>query len=80
MKLVPQKARMLLDCCEESMIDFPEKAHYRPEEVAEYFGLSLSIIYRWIAEGKVEAIKPAGGRVIRISCDEIEKMKIPAID
>ena len=62
------------------MKELPEKLHYRPDEVAEYFSIKLSSLYQWIAEGKVKAIRPAGQRAVRISKEEIDRMKVPAIE
>jgi excisionase family DNA binding protein len=61
------------------MKELPEKAHYRPDEVADYFDIPKSTLYQWIAEGKVDALKIAGQRVLRISKDEVERMKVEAI-
>lgn len=35
--------------------DLPERMLLRPEEVAEYFAVSGSTVYRWIDEGDLEA-------------------------
>jgi excisionase family DNA binding protein len=62
------------------MKELPDKAHYRPDEVAEYFDIKLSTLYQWIAEGKVNGLKVAGMRCVRITREEIEKMKRPVIE
>ncbi len=62
------------------MKELPEKAHYRPDEVADYFSINLSSLYQWIAEGKVKAIRPAGQRAVRIPREEVNRMKVPAIE
>jgi excisionase family DNA binding protein len=61
------------------MKELPEKAHYRPDEVADYFDIPSSTLYQWIQEGKVKALKIAGQRVLRIEKDEVERMKVEAI-
>jgi excisionase family DNA binding protein len=50
------------------------------DEVALYFDISVKTIYGLIQEGKIEAIKPAFTRSIRISRAEVEKMKRPVIE
>jgi excisionase family DNA binding protein len=62
------------------MKELPDKAHYRPEEIAEYFDISVKTLYQWIAEGKVPAIKPAGCSLLRITRGEVEKMKRSAVE
>ena len=62
------------------MKKLPDKAHYRPDEVAEYFDINLSTLYQWIAEGKVCGLRVAGMRCIRITREEVEKMKRPVIE
>lgn len=62
------------------MKELPEKAHYRPGEVATYFDVSISVIYQWISEGKINALKIAGMRCLRISREEVEKMKVAVIE
>jgi excisionase family DNA binding protein len=46
----------------------PQKRFYRPDEVAAAFEEPLGKIYRWIREGRIEAIR-LGGRW-KISADE----------
>jgi excisionase family DNA binding protein len=62
------------------MPDLPKKSYYRVDEVALYFDISVKTIYGLIQEGKIEAIKPAFTRSIRISRAEVEKMKRPVIE
>jgi len=62
------------------MDELLDKAHYRPDEVAAYFDISLSTLYQWISEGKVKCLRVAGMRCLRISRDEVEKMKIAVIE
>jgi len=38
----------------------PEKAMFRPDEVAKLLGTSKRTIYRYHGEGKIEGIKIAG--------------------
>jgi excisionase family DNA binding protein len=62
------------------MPELPKKSYYRVDEVALYFDISVKTIYGLIQEGKIEAIKPAFTRSIRISRAEVEKMKRPVIE
>jgi excisionase family DNA binding protein len=62
------------------MPELPKKSYYRVDEVALYFDISVKTIYGLIQEGKIEAIKPAFSRTIRISRLEVEKMKRPVIE
>jgi len=62
------------------MPDLPKKSYYRVDEVALYFDISVKTLYGLIQEGKVEAIRPASTRTIRISRAEVEKMKRPVIE
>jgi excisionase family DNA binding protein len=39
------------------MINLPNKALFRPDEVAEYLSVSRKTVYNWIALGKLEAVK-----------------------
>jgi excisionase family DNA binding protein len=52
------------------MSELPDKAFFRPDEVAEYYGVAVSTVYSWIAEGKLEAVRLAG-RTTRISHEAI---------
>jgi excisionase family DNA binding protein len=62
------------------MKELPDKAHYRPDEVAEYFDMPVKTLYQWIQEGKVKAIRPAGCNLLRIPKDAVEEMKINAVE
>ena len=57
----------------------PDKAWYRPDEVADHYGVSLRAIYQWIQEGKIEC-EEICGRTKRISREAIEKMKKPVME
>lgn len=46
------------------MTTLPNKANLRPSEVARYFDVTPKTVYKWIQEGKMEAIKIGG--VLRI--------------
>jgi excisionase family DNA binding protein len=47
------------------------KAHYRPKEAAEYLGVSIPTIWRYIRDGKLKA-KKLSHRVTTISLTELE--------
>ena len=38
----------------------PDKPFFRPDEVAKYFSVSKSTVYRWIDEGRLQSVKVAG--------------------
>ena len=46
------------------MTTLPDKANLRSSEVARYYDVTRKTVYRWIREGKIEAIKVGG--VLRI--------------
>jgi excisionase family DNA binding protein len=56
--------------------DLPQKRYYTPNEVALYFNMKIKTLYSWMQEGKVAFIVPAGGRLKRISREEVERMKV----
>jgi len=53
------------------MTTLPLKDLFRPDEVAEYFSISRVTVYRWIKQGKIEAIKVDG--IIKIRKEAIVK-------
>ncbi len=57
----------------------PNKAYLKPEEVAKYYNVSKSAIYKWIAEGKIDALKICG-KPVRIPYDAVEKMRKAVIE
>ena len=61
------------------MMTLPEKEWYRPDEVAKHYDVSLSAIYQWIQEGKLNAEKICG-KTIRIPRQSIEEMKKPVME
>lgn len=52
--------------------DLPDRLYFRPDEVARYFSVSKSTVYRWIDEGRLKSVKIAGS-VIRIKRTDILK-------
>ena len=56
------------------MAKLPDKDLLRPDEVAAYLSLSVKTIYRWIDEGKLEAIK-VGEKTLRIPHEAIKTLK-----
>ena len=60
------------------MTELPNKSLLRPDEVAAYYSVSVKTVRGWIATGKLEAIKIAGG-LLRIKKDEVEKIESPVI-
>jgi len=55
----------------------PKKEYLRPDEVADYFRLSVKTIYGWIDEGKLEAVKIGPSKTIRIIREVVENMVKP---
>jgi len=58
------------------MTDLPAKSLLRPDEVAKFWSVSISTIYRWIDLGILPAIKKGG--TLRILREHAESGK-PAI-
>lgn len=56
------------------MNNLPNKDFLRPDEVANYFSLSVKTIYRWIDEGKLDAIK-IGDKILRIPRKAAKNLK-----
>ncbi|HPJ96935.1 MAG TPA: helix-turn-helix domain-containing protein [Syntrophales bacterium] len=52
------------------MSELPNKALLRPDEAAEYYGVARATIYKWVFEGKIEAVK-LGEKTIRIPREAI---------
>lgn len=52
----------------------PNKEYLRPDEVANYFSLSVKTIYGWIDNGEIEAVNVGPGNTVRIRREEVEKM------
>jgi excisionase family DNA binding protein len=41
----------------------------RPKEVCQRLGISYSTLFRWVREGRIRAIRTAGGKLL----EEVEK-------
>lgn len=61
------------------MTALPDKALLRPDEVAAYYSVSVKTVRGWIATGKLEAKKIAGG-LIRVPREAVEKLETPATE
>jgi len=57
------------------MTHLPEKPYYRVDEVASYFDVSRSNIYRQMDEGKIAFIFVGSSNSKRIPRSEIERME-----
>ena len=57
------------------MTDLPDKKLLRPDEVAAFWRVSVSTIYRWIDLGIVNGEKKGG--TIRVTRESAEKGKSP---
>ncbi len=53
-----------------SLDGLPKKALYTPREVAEYFRVSVSAIYKWRDEGKIKGLK-ISNKALRIPRREV---------
>ena len=62
------------------MPTLPDKKYFTPKEVADYFNMKIKTLYSWMQEGKVLYIIPAGGRLKRISREEVERMKVDGME
>jgi len=51
----------------------PNKIYFRPDEVADYFSVSLRTIYYWCDIGIIESIKISGS--VRIHRDKIKEFE-----
>lgn len=60
------------------MSELPNKSLLRPDEVAEYYSVSVKTVRGWIATGKLDARKIAGG-LLRIPREAVTKIEIPII-
>ena len=56
------------------MSDLPKKDLLRPDEVAEYFSLSVRTVYGWIDMGKLDAVRVGPFRVLRIPRENLDKL------
>ncbi len=45
----------------------------KPREVAEWLGISLHTLYKWVESGKLPAVK-VGGYCLRFDPEKIEKL------
>ena len=52
--------------------------HWTPEEIAEIFKVYVVTVRRWIAAGKLDAIRLPGGGY-RISAIEVDRLRQPMI-
>jgi excisionase family DNA binding protein len=56
------------------MTDLPDKTLLRPDEVAAYYSVKVRTVRGWIATGKLDAVKIAGG-LLRIRRDDMIKIE-----
>jgi putative resolvase len=52
-----------------SAISGPSEKLLRPKEVCQRLGISYSTLSRWVREGRIRAIRTAGGKLL----EEVEK-------
>jgi excisionase family DNA binding protein len=53
-----------------SLDGLPNKALYTPQEVADYFSISVRTVYSWREEGKIKGLK-ISEKVLRIPRNEV---------
>jgi excisionase family DNA binding protein len=56
------------------MTELPQTILLRPDEVAEYFGVSRQTVYVWLRKNKLTHVHTPGGQV-RIAKTEVERVK-----
>lgn len=61
------------------MTTLPDKELLRPDEVAAYYSVKVKTVRGWIATGKLDAIKIAGG-LLRVPRTAINKIESPAAE
>lgn len=44
-----------------TVVEIPRKPYFRPDEVAEIFGVSKKTVYQWRYAGKLDGVHIAGG-------------------
>ena len=53
----------------------PQKALYTPREVADFFRITVSAVYKWQDEGKIKGLK-ISEKVLRIPRQEVVEIII----
>ena len=56
------------------MNKLPDKEWLRPDEVADYFSMSVKTIYNWIDKGKIKAVRVGESKILRIKREFVKKM------
>lgn len=47
------------------------KPYYTPQEVADYLGVKVLTVYRWIKDGKLKAVKIGQWRISKENLEEL---------
>jgi len=69
----PPQSPLSLRGDEGGLRDLPQKTLFRPDEVAEFFDVAKSTVYRWIENGNLLYCRPSNG-TIRIFRESIIKL------
>ena len=56
------------------MIELPKKKYLRPDEVADYFNVSRSVVYNWVEHGLLDGNKLTNG-TLRISIESMKRFE-----
>ncbi len=56
------------------MKTLPDKELLRPNEIAEYFSVSIKTVYGWIDQGKLDAVKLFPSGPLRIKKSALQNM------
>ena len=56
-------------------MSLPDKQLFRPDEVADYFRVTVQTIYLWAEHGHLEAVRPGPGKLVRITRESMDRCK-----
>ncbi len=59
------------------MKELPEKSLLRPDEVAQFWRVSVKTVYRWIDMGIISAVKKSG--TIRVPREKIKGVRSESV-
>lgn len=65
---------MIRDSRVSDLLTDKRRGYAKVKEVADYFGVSRSIVYEWISSGQLQA-KKFGKKAVRVHLSEIERFE-----